>query len=90
MVFLTWVFFCSVEGDAGSFTLDSLRDALIRIEDTIVFGLIERARFPLNRSVYDKAIHGGVGRSLLEFVVRETEAIHAKVSFLSPFFSLFS
>ncbi|ORZ16370.1 chorismate mutase [Absidia repens] len=35
------------------FTLDRLRSTLIRLEDTIIFALIERAQFALNRSIYN-------------------------------------
>ncbi|KAK1268081.1 Chorismate mutase 2 [Acorus gramineus] len=49
-------------------------------EDTIVFSLIERVRFPLNRPAYvaGSAVSGSCG-SLGEFVIRETEAVYAKV-----------
>jgi chorismate mutase len=32
--------------------LGNIRYTLIRLEDTIIFNLIERAQFPLNRSIY--------------------------------------
>ncbi|XVE97336.1 hypothetical protein REPUB_Repub03eG0010900 [Reevesia pubescens] len=62
-------------------TLEMVRDSLIRQEDTIVFSLIERARFPLNSPTYDPSytsIPGSCG-SLVEFIVKQTEAIQAKV-----------
>ncbi|XP_008776063.1 chorismate mutase 2, cytosolic-like [Phoenix dactylifera] len=61
----------------GMITLASVRDALIRQEDTIVFSLIERARFPHNAPVYDPSFLGS-GQSLVEFFVRESESLHAK------------
>ncbi|XP_027332760.1 chorismate mutase 2 isoform X2 [Abrus precatorius] len=69
----------SLESGNG-YTLDSVRDALVRQEDTIVYGLIERAKFPSNFPTYDEnytEIPGFYG-SLVEFVVKNTEAIQAK------------
>ncbi|MED6206565.1 Chorismate mutase 2, variant 2 [Stylosanthes scabra] len=68
----------SVKGKV--YTLDSVREALIRQEDTIVFGLIERAKFPMNSHTYGggEEIPGFAG-SLAEFVVKNTEAVQAKV-----------
>lgn len=65
----------------GMITLASVRDALIRLEDTIVFGLIERAGLPYNAPVYDPSFLGS-GQSLVELFVRESESLHAKVPFL--------
>lgn len=64
------------------FTLDSVRDALIREEDSIVFSLIERARFPYNAPAYDSSFLGN-GLSIAELYVRESESLQAKVHFLS-------
>ncbi|KAG1327552.1 chorismate mutase 2 [Cocos nucifera] len=61
----------------GMISLASVRDSLIRQEDTIVFSLIERARFPYNAPVYDHSFLGS-GQSLVELFVRESEALHAK------------
>ncbi|RWW79948.1 hypothetical protein BHE74_00011741 [Ensete ventricosum] len=61
-------------------TLGRVRDALIRQEDSIVFALIERARFPYNAPAYDPSLlpqHGG--RSLVEAFAREEEVLQAKV-----------
>ncbi|XP_077238112.1 chorismate mutase 2 [Tasmannia lanceolata] len=66
---------------ANPFTLDSVREALIRQEDTIVFSLIERAKFAKNSLIYDQSsdlIPGFCG-SLLQFLLKETETLHAKV-----------
>ncbi|CAK8569945.1 unnamed protein product [Lathyrus sativus] len=62
------------------YSLDSVRKALVRQEDTIVFGLIERAKFPFNFHTYDKnyiQTHDFCG-SLIEFVVQSTETVQAK------------
>ncbi|KAL4282824.1 hypothetical protein GQ457_16G000450 [Hibiscus cannabinus] len=57
-------------------TLQMVRDSLIRQEDTIVFSLIERARFPLNSPAYDPSTPG-LCASLVEFFVQKTEALQA-------------
>ncbi|CAK7224105.1 chorismate mutase aro7 [Sporothrix bragantina] len=38
---------------AKALDLGRIRDQLIRLEDTITFHLIERAQFPLNKSIYE-------------------------------------
>lgn len=63
---------------ARGLNLDSVRESLIRQEDTIVFCLIERAKYPTNSPVYDESIAGFSG-SLVEYIVKETEALQAKV-----------
>ena len=71
----------SVKGKV--YTLDSVREALVRQEDTIIFGLIERAKFPINSPTYDencKEIPQGFSGSLVDFVVKNTEAVQAKVT----------
>jgi len=77
----------SDSGSANALTLDSVRESLIRQEDTIVFGLIERARFPINSPTYSASyasIPGFTG-SLAQFVAHETEAPQAKAGrFTSP------
>lgn len=72
------------------FCLESVRDSLIRQEDSIVFALIERARFPSNRKAYEPSDQLG-GSSLAELFVKEAEALQAKVGRYqnpeeSPFF----
>ncbi|KAJ4826468.1 Chorismate mutase 2 [Turnera subulata] len=61
-------------------TLDSVRESLVRQEDTIVFSLIERAKFPTNAPIYDHSLNSfpGFSGSFVESVVRETEAVQAK------------
>ncbi|KAL2317979.1 hypothetical protein Fmac_031855 [Flemingia macrophylla] len=66
--------------DSGKgYTLASVREALVRQEDTIIYGLIERAKFPSNSHTYDEnyAEIKGCG-SLVEFVVMNTEALQAQ------------
>lgn len=61
------------------FTLDSLRDSLTRQEDSIVFSLIERAKYPYNAPTYSSSfLRDGQNRSIAEIFVRETEAVQAK------------
>ncbi|OVA09223.1 Chorismate mutase [Macleaya cordata] len=67
--------------------LETIRKSLIRQEDTIVFSLIERAKFPLNSPVYEESssssssflIPGCFDGSLVQYIVKETEILHAKV-----------
>jgi len=61
-------------------SLAAVRDALVRLEDSVVFALIERARHPRNAPAYAPAAAGG-GHSLVEFFVREAEALNAKANF---------
>lgn len=71
---------------SGLLTLDNIRSALIRQEDTIIFHLIERAQYATNESVYaEGAISvpaydvSGRQYSLLEYAIRETEHVHGKL-----------
>ncbi|CAL4889618.1 unnamed protein product [Urochloa decumbens] len=58
-------------------SLAAVRDALVRLEDSVVFALLERARHPRNAPAYAPAA-AGEGHSLVEFFVREAEALNAK------------
>ncbi|KAK4274494.1 hypothetical protein QN277_017703 [Acacia crassicarpa] len=60
----------------SEYTLDSVRKALERQEDTIIFNLIDRAKFPLNSHTYEQ--HYATIASILNFLFRNTEAIQAK------------
>lgn len=65
--------------------LSSIRERLIRLEETIIFALIERAQFPRNPPVYiaDAILSGPP--SFLHFFLAETENLHARVRrYLSP------
>ncbi len=58
-----------------------VRHVLIRLEETIIFALIERAQFLHNAAVYEPGRFGDVlgGESLCGFLLRECECSHAKV-----------
>ncbi|PKA65577.1 Chorismate mutase 3, chloroplastic [Apostasia shenzhenica] len=62
-------------------TLDSIRHSLIRQEDSIIFALLERAKYCYNADTYDRNVFSmnGFRGSLIEYMVRETEMLHAKV-----------
>ena len=58
--------------------LGNIRYTLIRLEDTIIFNLIERTQFPLNRSVY---VPGAIPLpdfkgSFLDWLLAEVERTH--------------
>ncbi|KAJ0469445.1 putative chorismate mutase [Helianthus annuus] len=63
------------------YTLDGIRSSLIRQEDSIILSLVERAQYCYNGDSYDpKAFFmDGFQGSLVEFMVQETEKIHAKM-----------
>ncbi|KAL5741320.1 hypothetical protein ACOSP7_028052 [Xanthoceras sorbifolium] len=62
-------------------TLDGIRRSLIRQEDSIIFGLLERAQYCYNADTYDPnacpmdEFHG----SLVDYMLLETEKLHAQV-----------
>ena len=68
-----------ISGDPLS--LDRIRSTLIRLEDTIIFALIERAQFAHNPKIYER---GGIKElrdigfegSWLELFLKETETFH--------------
>ncbi|KAM7459569.1 hypothetical protein LguiA_036563 [Lonicera macranthoides] len=68
-------------GEVDILTIESVRKSLIQQEDTIVFTLIERAKFPMNFPAYDsdRARIPGFSGSLVDYVVQQTEAIQSKV-----------
>ncbi|KAG0619758.1 hypothetical protein M758_4G162800 [Ceratodon purpureus] len=71
-----------VEAEIEPLTLANIRESLIRQEDTIIYALLQRAQFSFNGPTYDRnsfAIPGFEG-SLVEFMLKETERLHAKVS----------
>ncbi|KAG7445753.1 chorismate mutase [Guyanagaster necrorhizus] len=64
-------------------SLDRIRSVLVRLEDTIIFSLIERAQFVHNARMYErnafKELQGiGFTGSWLEWFLKETETFHAK------------
>ena len=65
-------------------SLDSIRSTLVRQEETIIFALIERAQFRRNHAIYDMKQNKlrnvyGAPLSFLEWMLIETEKLHAKV-----------
>ncbi|KAL1557148.1 Chorismate mutase 1-like protein [Salvia divinorum] len=67
--------------ESECYTLDGIRNSLIRQEDSIIFGLVERAQFCYNGETYDPnafAMEGFSG-SLIEYMVKKTEKLHATV-----------
>ena len=66
-------------------SLNSIREALIRQEDTIIFALIERAQFGRNVESHDEnsatyaGLTGGNGMSLLQYMLLEQERAHARI-----------
>lgn len=69
-------------------TIGSIRSTLMKHEDTIIFGLLERSQFCYNPDTYDPNASRIVGfnGSLVEFMVKKTEKMHARVSsFISAF-----
>lgn len=71
--------------ESENLTLNSIRQSLIRQEDSIIFSLLERAQYCYNPDTYNQdafsmdGFHGSL--SLVEFMVRETERLHAQVVF---------
>ncbi|CAG8629308.1 10154_t:CDS:2, partial [Cetraspora pellucida] len=71
-------------------SLEKLRNTLIRLEDTIIFALIERAQFSHNKLVYEPGKYKykdceDFEGSFLEYFLRESERVHAKMGrYCSP------
>ncbi|KAH9610792.1 hypothetical protein KSS87_019264 [Heliosperma pusillum] len=59
-------------------SLDSIRKTLIELEDTIVFSVIERAKFPLNSRAHKNGTFPGICSSLMEHLVRGTEVVQSQ------------
>ncbi|KAJ7784518.1 chorismate mutase [Mycena metata] len=64
-------------------SLDRIRGVLNRLEDTIIFSLIERAQFAQNPRIYQRGAFPelaavGFQGSWLEWFLKETETFHAK------------
>ena len=59
-----------------------IRNCLIRMEETIIFALIERAQFKLNDVIYKVGAFGSEinqNDSLVGYLLYETEVIHARM-----------
>lgn len=67
--------------ETESYTLEGIRNSLIRQEDSIIFSLVERAQFSYNEETYDPSAFpiSGFHGSLVEYMVKETEKLHAKM-----------
>jgi chorismate mutase len=66
---------------SSQLALDQVRAVLLRLEETILFGLIERAQFRRNAIIYQAGAFGGAlgGESLVGYLLRETETVHARL-----------
>ena len=62
-------------------SLANIRNVLIRLEETIIFSLIERSQFRENPVIYQPDALGDMlgGRSLMQYMLYESECSHAKV-----------
>ncbi|KAL3650912.1 chorismate mutase [Castilleja foliolosa] len=72
---------------ADLLNLESLRKCLVRQEDTIVFSLIERSKYPMNSAMYDDDKLGTavLSASFFDFFIKESEALQAKAGrYTSP------
>ncbi|KAL8475757.1 hypothetical protein ACS0TY_028425 [Phlomoides rotata] len=67
--------------ETESYTLDGIRSSLIRQEDSIIYNLVERAQFCYNGNTYDPDAFPveGFSGSLVEYMVKETEKLHAQI-----------
>ncbi|CAA7261594.1 unnamed protein product [Cyclocybe aegerita] len=70
-------------------SLDRIRSVLIRLEDTIIFSLIERAQFAHNPRIYQRGafkelVDLGFEGSWLEWFLKETESFHGASQFHTP------
>ncbi|KAL6143529.1 hypothetical protein ACLB2K_054224 [Fragaria x ananassa] len=79
--------------ETDNLTLEGIRHSLIRQEDSIIFGLLERSQYCHNASTYDPNVFpmDGFQGSLVEYILQETEKLHARVGRYSspdehPFF----
>jgi len=64
-------------------SLDRIRSVLTRLEDTIIFSLIERAQFAHNPRIYQRGAFKELGEhgfngSFLDWFLKEIETFHAK------------
>ncbi|TKY69622.1 Chorismate mutase 3 [Spatholobus suberectus] len=67
--------------ESKTLTLDGIRCSLIRQEDSIIFSLLERAQYPYSADAYDNDAFfmDGFNGSLVEYMVWQTEKLHAQV-----------
>lgn len=66
------------ESTAKALDLNRIRRALVRMEDTIVFNLIERAQFPTQPSIYKAGAIPipNFDGSFMDWILREEEMVH--------------
>ncbi|XP_022990842.1 chorismate mutase 1, chloroplastic-like [Cucurbita maxima] len=66
---------------SDNLTLEAIRRSLISQEDSIIFSLLERAQYCYNGDTYDPNAFSmdGFSGSLVEYLVKETERLHAQV-----------
>lgn len=62
-------------------SLDRIRSVLVRLEDTIIFSLIERAQFAHNPRIYQRSAFKeleelGFSGTWLDWFLKETEVFH--------------
>ncbi|XAR71272.1 Chorismate mutase [Bertholletia excelsa] len=67
--------------ETQSYTLKGIRHSLIKQEDSIIFSLLERSQYCFNADTYDPNAFfmDGFNGSLVDFMVKETEKLHARV-----------
>lgn len=75
--------------ESENLTLEGIRSFLIRQEDSIIFSLLERAQYCYNADTYDPNLFNmdGFTGSLVQYLLIETEKLHAKVVELFFFFT---
>ncbi|KAL2939993.1 Chorismate mutase 2 [Bienertia sinuspersici] len=60
-------------------SLDTIRKTLIGLEDTIIYSLIQRAKFPLNSPAYDSSSSfPGFHGSFIELFIKGNEAVQSQ------------
>lgn len=66
---------------AGALDLANIRFQLIRLEDTVLFHIIERVQFPFNGTIYTPGAIPipGSDLSFSDWVLREQEALQSKI-----------
>ncbi|KAK6196793.1 hypothetical protein LQW54_011199 [Pestalotiopsis sp. IQ-011] len=73
---------------AKALDLANIRATLIRLEDTIIFHLIERVNFPYNKTIYTPGALEGIpdgNLSFMDWYLREQERLQARIRrFQSP------
>ncbi|XP_058009997.1 chorismate mutase 3, chloroplastic, partial [Hevea brasiliensis] len=67
--------------ESQSLSLENIRHSLIQQEDSIIFSLLLRAQYDYNADTYDPDAFPmkGFRVSMVEYIVRETEKLHAQM-----------